>query len=217
MLQMEIATWEPRHREEFIKDTAYQLENYVKKNGPLPLDMRNPQYKPGAQQLWWDLTGNRSFCLWYEHFSEPKPMFDECKQMLDIMNFEFVSLVQIDDVLADAGLIQMEDTGTLPRIHLEIATWPAENRAEIMKRTAPFIKEFGAPPASMSNPQYKPGIQQIWWDMGSNRSFSLLYDMPGFNTATGILKKYKLELNLTGFELVNVIEVKDLLADAGLL
>lgn len=219
MLQMEIAQWAPKFREDLLKGTAEHFGDYVKKNGAPQLSMRNPKFKPGVQQLWWDVAGNRSFCLIYNapHAMEPKGLFSEYKPLLDLTNFELINVMEINDVLAETGLAHWEDASTLPRLQIEITWWPPENREELMKRTAPFLKQFGAPPVTIHDANLKPGILQLWWDMLSNRSFCLLYDLPGFDNTKGILNEYKPGLNIMNFELVNIVEMKDVLDDAGLL
>ena len=63
MLQMEIATWAPKNRRKWDEGGAKMFINDMKEHGPMPVSVGNPQYKPGLQQIWWDVVGNRSFAF----------------------------------------------------------------------------------------------------------------------------------------------------------
>jgi hypothetical protein len=221
MLYMEIATWAPKHRDFLLKDSGPHFADYIKANGPLQLSVRNSGYKPGVQQLWWDITSNRSFCLWWEgpDANNPMALYKEYKPLLDIANFELFSVVEIVDLFEEAELPGWEKDPSAPaspKLQMEITTWPAENRAELIKRTAPFIKQFGSPPVTMKDSKYKPGILQLWWDMINNRSFCLLYDMPDYDKPQGMYAMYKLGLDIVDFELVPVMEIADVIEGAQL-
>ena len=140
--------------------------------------------------------------------------------MLNIMNFELVTLIEVGELLEDAGYAYWKHTkysrpSKRPRIQMEIATWAPENRKEVMKRRADYIKKYEPFPVSIHDPQYKPGVHMIWWDVSSNRSFCLIYDNPGFDDAKGILNEYKPGLDKMNFELFNVLEIHDYLEYAG--
>ena len=77
------------------------------------------------------------------------------------------------------------------------------------KFTAELSKEYGLPPVKIKSPEYKPGVQQIWWDIVSNRSFCLLY-YDGTITPRRLFENHKPLLDIMNCELITVLEVEEI-------
>lgn len=224
MLLLEIQKWPAELRQ--VRKTAHanvkERKEPVGKTVHRMISVRNRDFKPGVQQIWWDLCANRSFTLIYDYpgIDTTLGLYKRYSQLLNICDsVELFNLIEGEDAFELAGQAGgYSPPSTLPRIQMEIATWLPNRRDEMIKFTEELVKEeskrgpfpVAGDVMSVHNPEFEPG-SQVWWDLCANRSFCLIYDWPLVKSYDIWVSAGSKVLKRRDAEHINLIELSDVL------
>ena len=101
MLQIEIASWTPENREKVMDRVAETL----KRTGSLPWKLNGTEpAKPGMLQIWLDVHRNRYYELLNRPTLPEAPQeFETFNRWTDIMQFELLSVIEMEEALKILG------------------------------------------------------------------------------------------------------------------
>ena len=237
-LIMEIAKWQPEKRSSF----AEGLEGFMKlREVPeKPLDelmelrhdamsVHTHPFKPGVQQIWWDVIRNRSFTLLYDYPGVNTTMekYNYYSKIVEICDIECVDCIEVIDMLALAGRPYggwepyggWKPPADLPSIQLEIATWPRENTDKMFEYTVNYIEKeskkgpfpVAADWMSVNNPEFMRKGLHVWWDVRCNRSFGLCMNFTRIDNIPGYAEEYYPAKSIFEVEHHGLIEFRELI------